>query len=375
MPVKRVVGRRPYGMRVILPVRLEGSGRTSHLWAMDAVTQMLFGAVVAQAGFRRRLGRKAMVAGAALGLVPDLDVAVGWMAGPFANWVHHRGLTHSIFFAPMVGVLLYGILTARQKRRPPDRRMDANHIRSWTWLTVLVLATHPVIDLFTSYGTQLLAPFSRHRFAIDAMPIIDPVYSLALVVALVIGATAARRETLATTAAGAALFFVSAYTLFAWSLNDRVEREASAQLNGSRAAVTAYPTMFQPYLRRVVAETPEEVRVGFYSVLNPEQIRWQTFPREAHPPLVAATEEAEIFQWFAMNKVIWRSHENGNGERVVEALDYRYGLFGGSELGFWGIRAELDAAGRLLEDPRTFQNRPAADRDRLTQFWQAVVGP
>lgn len=46
---------------------------------MDTVTQMLFGATVAQAGFRCRLGRKAMVAGAALGLIPDLDVAVGWI--------------------------------------------------------------------------------------------------------------------------------------------------------------------------------------------------------------------------------------------------------------------------------------------------------
>lgn len=342
---------------------------------MDTVTQMLFGAVVAQAGFRRRLGRKAILVGAVVGLVPDLDVAAGWIAGPFANWVHHRGVTHSIFFAPVVGLLTYWALKAWQGRRPSDRRMDPEHIRAWTWLTVLVLATHPVIDVFTSYGTQLLAPLSRHRFAIDAMPIIDPLYSLALVVALGIGAFAKRRVGLATTSAVAALFFIGAYTLFAWSLNDRVEEVAVSQLSDPRAKVTAYPTLFQPYLRRVVAETPEDVRVGFYSVLNPEAIQWTTFSREDRPRTVATTREAEIFRWFAMDKVIWRSHANGNGETVVEALDYRYGLFGGSELGFWGIRAVVDGSGRLVTGPETFRNRPNADRDRLTLFWRAVVGP
>jgi len=73
---------------------------------MDSVTQMLFGATIGQAGFRRRLGRKALVAGAVLGSIPDMDVVVGWFAGPFASWEHHRGLTHSLFFGPVIGPLI-----------------------------------------------------------------------------------------------------------------------------------------------------------------------------------------------------------------------------------------------------------------------------
>ena len=48
---------------------------------MDTVTQMLLGAVVAQAGFRRRLGRRAIVAGAVLAAVPDFDIVAGWVGG------------------------------------------------------------------------------------------------------------------------------------------------------------------------------------------------------------------------------------------------------------------------------------------------------
>lgn len=343
---------------------------------MDTVTQMLFGATVAQVGWRRRLGRKAIGAGALLGLVPDLDVAVGWFAGPFANWVHHRGFTHSIFFGPLVGVLLALVLWAWWRRRAPDRRPDPQILQAWVWLTVVVLFTHPIIDVFTSYGTQLLAPLSRHRFAINAMPIIDPIYSGALVIALAVGVFVKRRVVVAHLAAALALLFIGGWTLMGWSINDRMEEAVKAEVSAA-SDVTAYPTLFQPWLRRVVVETPDEVRVGFQSILAPEPIRWASFPRNGLPPearAVAATEEAEIFRWFAMENVIWRVEANGDGGAVVEALDYRYGMFGGTELGMWGIRAMVDASGRLLSEPEAFTRRPQADGARLRQFWEKVFG-
>ncbi|MFC7607840.1 hypothetical protein [Teichococcus aestuarii] len=49
------------------------------------MTQALFGAAVAAAGFRRGLGRRVVLAGAALGTVPDLDVVVGWVSDGFAT--------------------------------------------------------------------------------------------------------------------------------------------------------------------------------------------------------------------------------------------------------------------------------------------------
>lgn len=341
---------------------------------MDTVTQMLFGAVVAQAAFRRRLGRKAVVAGALVGLVPDLDVAAGWIGGPFANWVHHRGVTHSILFAPLVGLLMAFALSLWRRRRPAEARGDPEHQRAWIWLVMLVLVTHPVIDLFTSYGTQLLAPLSAHRFAIDAMPIIDPVYSAPLLVALVVGLAVRRHPGWATTTAGAALFFVAGYTLLGWSINERVEVAARQQVADAAVEVNAYPTLFQPYLRRVVAETPDEVRVGFYSVLDPAPIDWTIFRRDAGPQVVAATEEARIFAWFAMDRVIWRRQPLGDGREEVLALDHRYGMFGGTELGFWGIRAVIGSDGQLLEGPAAFRQRPEADGDRLALFWRKVFG-
>lgn len=231
---------------------------------MDTVTQMLLGATVAQAGFRRRLGRRALAVGAGIALIPDLDVAAGWIGGPFANWVHHRGLTHSILFGPVAGPLLGWLVWRWQRRRhgPDSQWGGADATRPWVWLAILALMTHPVIDVFTSYGTQWLYPLTNTRFAINAMPIIDPIYSLILLLSLAAGIALRKRVALAQDIAGTALILVSAYTLGGWAINDRVEAMARAQTGGT-AQVTAYPTLFQPVLRRVVAETPDAVLVGF----------------------------------------------------------------------------------------------------------------
>ena len=73
---------------------------------MDSLTHVLFGAVLAQTGFRRRLGRRAIVAAVAITSLPDLDVAAAWVEGRFAEWQHHRGFTHSLAFAPVAGPVI-----------------------------------------------------------------------------------------------------------------------------------------------------------------------------------------------------------------------------------------------------------------------------
>lgn len=344
---------------------------------MDTVTQMLFGATVAQAGFRRSLGRGALAAGAVLGLVPDLDVAVGWAAGPFAGWEHHRGLTHSLLFGPVVGPV-FGYWFWRLHRRvrgAPPGGAGREGLRAWIWLSILALITHPVIDLFTSYGTQLLRPFTDTRFAINAMPIIDPLYSLVLVAALCLGLGKRANPRFAQDAAGAALLFICVYSCAGWAVNERVERVARAALDRP-AEVTAYPLLFQPYYRRVVALTPEAAHVGYYSVLNPRPIRWRTYPAGNGDGITAlrGTREGALFEWFAMDKTLWRSRPDGNGGTIVEATDLRYGMPGATDAGFWGIRAHLDAANAPVSGIEAFTNPREADGAALRRFWSDMTG-
>jgi inner membrane protein len=343
---------------------------------MDTLTQMLFGATVAQAGFRRRLGRRAIASGAIVALVPDLDIAAGWIGGPFGNFVHHRGLTHSVLFGPVAGILAGWLLWRwhRWQLGHDDPHVSGDALRAWIWLSVLALMTHPIIDVFTSYGTQLLYPISNTRFAINAMPIIDPIYSLALALAVLVGIFA-RRATLAQDAAAAALIFISIYTVGAWAINERVEAIARAEVDGP-AEVTAYPTLFQPLLRRIVVEVPDAVLVGFHSVLDPRPIEWARFDRKHSPAIdaVAATPEARIFRWFSMDNLYWQTRPLENGETLVQALDYRYGMPGGSALGFWGIQAIVGANGEFRREIETFRPPRDASSSAWRDLWIRILG-
>ncbi|MFC3127123.1 metal-dependent hydrolase [Pseudoroseomonas globiformis] len=347
---------------------------------MDSVTQALFGATVAAAGFHRTLGRRVVVAGAVLGTVPDLDVVAGWIGDGFTNWRHHRGITHSLFFGPLVGPFIGRAVAGWESRRRGEAAPDPTRLRAWIWLSVLVLLTHPIIDAFTSYGTQLLAPFSDHRFALNAMPIIDPIYSGVLLLAVLM-AGFSRHSERAVPVAGMALLFITAWTLHGWALGERTQRMARAQLSDQgivAGSVEAYPLLFQPWLRRIVAESPDGIRIGRHSMLAPGPIAWTHVPQTPDPRFAAVVDlpEARLLDWFSGGHTAWRVTETAGGGSTVEISDTRYGMGGASLLGFWGISVGLDANGQVATPPRIFSRRPSADADFLGTFWRDLTqGP
>ncbi|MSP49614.1 MAG: metal-dependent hydrolase [Alphaproteobacteria bacterium] len=346
---------------------------------MDSVTHLLFGAVIGQAGFRAKLGRKALIAGAVINFLPDLDVIAGWTDGHFAEWEHHRGLTHSLFFGPLAGPLIGWALWRHDRwsrRRQGGATESADDtLGSWIRLAILALMAHPLIDLFTSYGTQLLWPLSATRFAIDSMPIIEPVYSLALLIAVIVGSRAAVRPRLAQDVAVAALLFVGIYVGAGWAINEHIAQVARADLDRP-AEVSAYPLLFQPYYRRVVAFTPESAYVGYYSVLDPRPIDWLGLPIEATPAVAAVrgTREGALFDWFAMGKVLWRSAPDGSGGTTVEATDLRYGMEGPTNLGNWGLRTRVDSAHKPTGPIQAFTVPREVTGDAIRRYWAAIIG-
>lgn len=353
---------------------------------MDTVTQALLGATVAQAAAIRPLGRRALAWGAVGGVLPDLDVVAVATHGPFGEFLYHRGVTHALWFGPVVGVVLGWAVwrwyawrgTAGPPGRPPPGAPGL--AGAWCWVFVLALGTHPWLDAFTAYGTQLLAPFSDVRVAWNGVAIIDPLYTLVLVAAVVVGAARRTRPTTAVRAAGAALVVSSAYLLYGVHLNAATEAQAARLLaaEGAPAArVRAYPTLLQPWLRRVVARDPGgEVRVGLHTMLEPDRIYWERFREPTHPLIARtlATREGTILTWFAMGEITGRVQPTADGW-IVEVHDLRYGFPGAPDEGLWGIRAAYDGGGRLLGPIERFdQPRDAAARARLRALWRAVWG-
>lgn len=358
---------------------------------MDSITQILFGGVVAAAGFRSRLGRRAVIAGGAIATLPDLDVLADLVGEPSVIdiWLHHRSITHSFPITLVAGAAIGAAIWAVENRGRASRQDVQPQTRraAWMWLGALSAVTHPVLDLFTSYGTQLLAPFSSARFAINAMPIIDPVYSLPLLAVFLFALLTRQHVSLAQRAAQLVLVYIGLYTTVAWGvgrhMEDRAREELRAINPGAAAAarVDAYPVIFQIFWRRIVADLPDEILIGFASPFRATPIQWQRTPRPDTVPVLSAiqaTHEARVFRWFADGRLHWRLQPDATpqnaGGFILEARDYRYGLPGDSILGFWGLRFRTDAQGRMLEAPTPLAERPPFSRAGLAELRDGVLG-
>lgn len=143
---------------------------------MDNLTHSLAGALIGQAGLKKKTGlaMPALIIGANL---PDVDAAcLFWLDG-VEHLGFRRGLTHgppALVLLPLVlAGLLWGFDRWQAKRGTrPDGRLPV----SFKWLYLLSFIgclTHPALDWLNVYGIRLLEPFSSRWFYGDTLFIID----------------------------------------------------------------------------------------------------------------------------------------------------------------------------------------------------------
>jgi inner membrane protein len=142
---------------------------------MDPITHGLLGATTAHVLLGRPFPRAWMV-GALAALAPDLDVLIRSEADPLLAIEHHRGFTHSLAFIPVGGAIAALPWLAGRRARTAWRLVMGASIAGY--------ATHPLLDACTTYGTQLLWPFSSSRVAWHVISIVDPLFTLPLLAGL-----------------------------------------------------------------------------------------------------------------------------------------------------------------------------------------------
>ena len=160
---------------------------------MDSLSQIVLGASVQGAILGKYQGRKAYLYGAMLGTLPDLDVFIRY-GDPVSNMTYHRGFSHSLFVLTAVG--LGGAWLISRYHQWRNLPLPYSTKRLALALT-LALTTHPILDSFTVYGTQLLWPLQESLqmtpISIASVFIIDPLYTLPLLIAMIIGLIKGRK--------------------------------------------------------------------------------------------------------------------------------------------------------------------------------------
>ena len=273
---------------------------------MDSLTQIALGAAVGVAVMGRRTAVwKAALWGGIAGTLPDLDVLVDY-GDAVLNMVRHRGESHSFFYLTLFAPLLAWLVSRIHG--------EAALFQRW-WLALwLVLITHPLLDAMTVYGTQLLMPFSNHPFGVGSMFIIDPAYTVPLIVGVVAALRLKNARGLRWNAA--ALFLSTLYLGWSVAAQQHVTGIARASLQAegiSAQALLVTPAPLNTVLWRFVATTPERYHEGFYSLLDATPtVRWT-----AHP------KGAELFEQHRSNDSVQRIAAFTKGLFSLQRVDGR----------------------------------------------------
>ncbi|MGX9254643.1 metal-dependent hydrolase [Pantoea ananatis] len=261
---------------------------------MDSVSQCVLGASVTLAVMGRRVPAwQAAIIGAASGTLPDLDVFLDH-GDAIRNMTLHRTESHALLYLTLLSPLV-AWLVARLCRAGP----------AWTawWPAIwLALITHPLLDLMTVYGTQLGLPLTDHPYAIGSIYIVDPLYTLPLLVGLAVALWRRSDRGLRWNRAGLALS--SAYLVWSVLIQQVADGQIKQSLEQQGIAtnkVLVTPTALNTLVWRSVIITPDRYGEAYWSLLSPRRPVTVTW-RPRHPELFASFKGngfAERIAWFS----------------------------------------------------------------------------
>lgn len=297
---------------------------------MDLLTQGLLGAAAAHAALGNDLGAKALAIGALAGVLPDADVLIRSASDPLLAPTIHRGFTHALVAAPIIGALAAAPWLLRRERAATPQ--STSHPPSPTKLlaaATLAALTHGLIDACTSYGTQLLWPFSNARFGWDVVAIVDPVVTLSLLLGVALAAFRAHAWP-----ARVALGIVLAYLALGTVQRERAEDSlrALAQSRGHAVArAEVFPTLGNQVVWRGLYEASgtlyaDRLRIPYQGARAYAQ--GYATPTAESPP----TRDGERFAWLASG---WLARDPTDSTLLGDA---RYSLRADRYAPVWSVR-------------------------------------
>lgn len=263
---------------------------------MDSLTQATLGAAVGEAMLVKKIGNKAAIVGAIIATIPDLDVLLMPLFDEFQKISLHRGYSHSILFCVLGAFLLAYILSKLKWTKEVQ-------FRKLLMFSFLALFTHVLLDSFTSYGTQLFLPFTDWRVSFDSISIIDPVYTVPLLVGVLLSVFYFKKnDQKRSLPNNIGLVVSSLYLLFTLANKQNIEQVFQTQLeeqNIPSFRLLTVPVAIGNTIWYGVAKDKTHLHIGKYSHLEKNKIEFHSFP--INDQLLNGLDERLIdrMKWFA----------------------------------------------------------------------------
>lgn len=303
---------------------------------MDPLSQGVLAASLAQTAAQRNQLVTASVLGFLAGMAPDLDILIRSSSDPLLFLEYHRQFTHSLVFVP-IGGLVCGLILHYLFAKRRGLSLYAS-----VGFCTLGYATHALLDACTSYGTQLFWPFSHARIAWHTVSIIDPLFTLPLLLLISLAGFQTRRRY----AALALIWAISYQGIGLWQRERALDSGYSiaAQRGHQPQRLEAKPTFANLLVWKIIYETDQHfyvdaVRLGVTKQLFAgTSIEKLDLPKD-FPWLAKDSQQArdvERFRWFSNGYI---ARDPDNSQRII---DIRYAISPNAINALWSI--ELNQA-------------------------------
>ena len=330
---------------------------------MDPLSQGVVGAIVPQSFAQKNTLFWATVIGFLSGLAPDLDIFIRSDIDPLLFLEYHRQFTHSLIFIPIGGFIcayLFFILIRN--------KIKLSFKQIWLFAT-LGYGTHGLLDACTSYGTLLFWPFNDYRFAWNNISIIDPLFTIPILILILIAVIKKNYFY-----SRIALLWAILYLICGVIINNKVlsiGKELAFSRGHNVEKISAKPTFGNLLLWKVIYESNDEfytdgIRI-FPNKKIYEGVKIQKLKEDIDFRWLQKTSQQyrdiQRFKWFSDDHLAISPH---NSNLIIDA---RYSMLPNEISGLWGI--ELKQERNENEHIKFITNR-SLSKEKLLKLWSLI---
>lgn len=329
---------------------------------MDPLSQGVLGASLPQSFSNKKNIVFVFIIGFLAGIFPDIDVFFRSNHDPLLFLEFHRQFTHSLIFIPVGGLIFtlifYGLFF---------RMLPFGFLKTWLFAT-LGYGTHGLLDACTSYGTQLLWPFSNERISWNNISIIDPLFTIPVLIFLILSLIK-RKSLWAKMALGWGLI----YLFFGFIQNHRAEqagKEIVMHRNHQPEIISVKPSFGNLILWKIIYQHNDYFYIDAVNIgLKKEVFTGQKVKKFNKFDLSYYHDLSEI-QKKDIDRFLWFSQDfvAANPQNQYELLDIRYSNLPNEIGGLWGIHLTPNAE----EHVKFVSNRSLQKRD-FKQFFKMIL--
>ena len=329
---------------------------------MDPVSQGAVGAAFAQSAAKKENIILIGFIGFLAGLAPDLDVLIRSEDDPILFLEYHRQFSHSLFFIP-IGSFFVALFIFPFVRSLISLRMV--YIASF-----LGYATHGLLDACTSYGTQLFWPFSDQRVTWNNISIVDPIFTVPIVILLAIAITK-RKRIFSFIAIGWITFYLSlGFIQYERTLSAAMDLANSRGHNAER--MTLKPSFGNLILWKSIYQHEETYYVD--AIRTVRSSTWclgesiGMFDYQYHLPNLdkdsQQAKDIERFRWFSQDYL-------GYDDKNSLVTDIRYSMIPNQIAPMWGLVIDTEQS---IDDHATWWTSRSLDQSQLDLFKEMLSG-